>query len=79
MNGISVLETNYDHWKATPTTDDRRHPAIKSLDNIGHVHLNMHTLYSVLSTPPVLNNHTTYTTIMSVKSPGVYYTMIRQQ
>ena len=70
-----ILETNYDHWKAPPPDDDRRGPAISALAGVGRGSLNMHTLYSVLSTPPILNNGTTYTTIMTVH--GLYYTMTR--
>lgn len=73
-----LVETNYDHWEAPPTSDDRRDPAIALLNSMGSKNLNMHSLYQVLSTPPVLSNSTAYTTIMSVKSPGVYYVTIRE-
>lgn len=76
--GWYLVETNYDHWEAPPTSDDRRDPAIALLNVITSEHLDMHSLYQVLSTPPVLSNSTAYTTIMSTKSPGVYYVTIRE-
>ena len=71
-----ILETNYDHWNSPPKSDNRRDPAIEAMNKIGKDHINMHTLYQVLSTPPILNNNTAYTTIMSTHH-GLYYTMIR--
>ena len=72
-----ILETNYDHWEAPPSSDDRRDPAIQAMKKVGQEHLDVHTLYGVLSIPPILNNSTAYTTIMSAQSPSIYHTMIR--
>ena len=67
-----VLETNYDHWEAPPTSDDRRDPGMKSMNEMGRGHVNMTNLFNVLSTPPVLNNRTTYTVVMSAAHPERY-------
>ena len=72
-----VLETNYDHWKNPPRSDDRRDPGIKDMNAIGHSGINAASLYKVLSTEPVLNSATTYTTVMSPMVPGLYTTILR--
>ncbi|EDL05261.1 N-acylsphingosine amidohydrolase (acid ceramidase)-like, isoform CRA_c [Mus musculus] len=71
------VETNYDHWKPAPKVDDRRTPAIKALNATGQAHLNLETLFQVLSLFPVYNNYTIYTTVMSAAEPDKYLTMIR--
>lgn len=71
-----VLETNYDHWKNPPKSDDRRDPGIKAMNAMGRSNINATTLFKVLSTEPVLNSGTTYTTVMSPMT-GVYNTVIR--
>lgn len=68
-----VLETNYDHWNAPPSDDNRRDPGIKSMNSVGRAKINFNTLFSVLSTDPVLNNGTTYTTVMSPSTTGFYF------
>ena len=72
-----VLETNYDHWDPPPTSDNRRDPAIKAMKETGRDNINAETLYQVLSTPPVLNRITLYTTIMSAAHPDLYKAVIR--
>ena len=67
-----LVETNYDHWLPPPPSDDRRDPAIKHMNQIGHTNVTLEALYSVLTTPPVLNNRTTYTTVMSPATPDKY-------
>ncbi|KAJ6657497.1 hypothetical protein lerEdw1_002432 [Lerista edwardsae] len=71
------VETNYDHWKAPPPSDDRRTPAIKAMNATGQRNINLESLYQVLSTKPVLNNYTVYTTVMSAAFPQKYTTRIR--
>uniref|UniRef100_UPI000E6AE3AD N-acylethanolamine-hydrolyzing acid amidase subunit beta n=1 Tax=Mus musculus TaxID=10090 RepID=UPI000E6AE3AD len=71
------VETNYDHWKPAPKVDDRRTPAIKALNATGQAHLNLETLFQVLSLFPVYNSYTIYTTVMSAAEPDKYLTMIR--
>ena len=68
-----VLETNYDHWNAPPSDDDRRDPGVKAIDAVGRGSIDFDTLFRVLSTKPVLNNGTTYTTVMSPKDGSWFY------
>eukprot|EP01084_Bolivina_argentea_P022109 41089_1 len=71
------LETNYDWWTPPPKNDDRRDPGIKSMNAMGQNNLTANNLYNVLSTPPVLNDGTLYTTIMSASNASLYYAMVR--
>ncbi|NP_001087503.1 N-acylsphingosine amidohydrolase (acid ceramidase) 1 L homeolog precursor [Xenopus laevis] len=61
-----VLETNYDHWKAPLPIDNRRDPAMKCMRRTSQQNISFGTIYDMLSTKPVLNKLTTYTTLMSV-------------
>ncbi|XP_072108730.1 acid ceramidase [Mobula birostris] len=63
-----VLETNYDHWKEPLFLDDRRTPAIKCMNQTTQAKISLETIYDVLSTKPVLNKLTTYTTLMDVSA-----------
>ena len=72
-----VLETNYDSWNPPPPDDDRRDPAIAAMSKVGRKHINPKTLYSVLSTPPVLNNETILTVIMAADRPDLYEAVVR--
>ncbi|KAL7856328.1 hypothetical protein AOLI_G00199320 [Acnodon oligacanthus] len=71
-----VLETNYDHWKKPLFLDDRRTPAMKCMNRITQANISLKTVYDVLSTKPVLNKLTTYTTLMDV-SEGKLESFIR--
>ncbi|XP_060772727.1 acid ceramidase [Neoarius graeffei] len=71
-----VLETNYDHWKAPLFLDDRRTPAMKCMNQTTQANISIKTVYDVLSTKPVLNKLTTYTTLMEV-SKGKLESFIR--
>uniref|UniRef100_A0A3B5Q4Q4 Acid ceramidase n=1 Tax=Xiphophorus maculatus TaxID=8083 RepID=A0A3B5Q4Q4_XIPMA len=71
-----VLETNYDHWKEPFFLDDRRTPAMKCMNKTTQANISVKTLYDVLSTKPVLNKLTTYTTLMQV-SEGKLESYIR--
>ncbi|XP_066515106.1 acid ceramidase [Hoplias malabaricus] len=71
-----VLETNYDHWKEPLFLDDRRTPAMKCMNQITQSNISLKTVYDVLSTKPVLNKLTTYTTLMEV-SKGKLESFIR--
>ncbi|XP_075716265.1 acid ceramidase [Rhinoderma darwinii] len=71
-----VLETNYDHWKPPLPIDNRRAPAIKCMDRTTQKNISFATIYDLLSTKPVLNKLTTYTTLMSV-SESKYETYLR--
>ena len=67
-----LVETNYDHWIPPPTSDNRRDPAIKAMNETGRSHVSTASLFHVLSTPPVLNDGTTYTATMSASIPELY-------
>ncbi|XP_073717268.1 N-acylethanolamine-hydrolyzing acid amidase-like [Misgurnus anguillicaudatus] len=69
------VETNFDHW--LPSKDDRRDTAMKALNATGQDHIDMNSLYQVLSVYPVCRNHTVYTTVMSAAAPGKYTTRVR--
>ncbi|XP_058487756.1 N-acylethanolamine-hydrolyzing acid amidase-like [Solea solea] len=73
------VETNFDHWLPPPTTDHRREIANKALNATGEDHINMDTLYQVLSLFPVCNGITVYTTTMSAANPEKYNSRIRPQ
>ncbi|KAG7493811.1 N-acylethanolamine-hydrolyzing acid amidase [Solea senegalensis] len=73
------VETNFDHWLPPPTRDHRREIANKALNATGEDHINMDTLYQVLSLFPVCNGITVYTTTMSAASPQKYSSRIRPQ
>ncbi|XP_047438546.1 N-acylethanolamine-hydrolyzing acid amidase-like [Mugil cephalus] len=73
------VETNFDHWRPPPATDHRREAANKALNATGQAHINMDTLYQVLSLYPVCNGITVYTTIMSAATPEKYDTLVRPQ
>lgn len=72
-----LVETNYDHWGPPPSSDDRRDPAINQMNQMHQNNLSLSGLFGVLSTPPVLNAETTYTTVMSAAIPGAYDAWIR--
>ncbi|XP_064191058.1 acid ceramidase [Anguilla rostrata] len=72
-----VLETNYDHWKDPFFLDDRRTPAMKCMNQTMQANISIKTIYDVLSTKPVLNKLTTYTTLMEV-SKGRLESYIRE-
>ena len=72
-----LVETNYDHWLAPPTNDDRRDPAIKSMNETTNTGLNAMSLFNVMSTPPVLNSGTAYTVVMSAALPEMYNSWVR--
>merc|ERR1712150_85011 len=71
-----LVETNYDIWDRPPADDDRRDAAIKSMNLIGQSNFTTDALFKVLSTPPVFNQDTTYTTVMQT-STSYYSTMVR--
>jgi N-acylethanolamine-hydrolysing acid amidase len=72
-----LVETNYDHWTSPPPNDDRRDPAESALRKVGRANISPDELFQVLSTHPVLNDNTVYTTVMSASLPEVYQSWIR--
>ncbi|CAL1608636.1 unnamed protein product [Knipowitschia caucasica] len=73
------VETNYDHWKPSPEQDKRRKVANEALNATGQEHINIDTLYQVLSLYPVCNGVTVYTTTMSAAAPEKFTSVIRSQ
>lgn len=73
------VETNFDHWLPPPAMDHRREIANKALNATGQDHIDMDTLYQVLSLFPVCNGITVYTTVMSAAAPEKYNTLVRPQ
>jgi hypothetical protein len=71
-----LVETNYDWWKPTPPHDDRTTPAIKFLEEHGQDNMNEETLFQLLSTPPMYNWITVFTTVMNVQT-GTMKTVVR--
>lgn len=71
-----LVETNYDHWTTPPPTDNRRDPAIKAMNKMGWTNISKSALYTVMTTHPVLNSHTTYTVIMSAGQPDIMQTWV---
>uniref|UniRef100_A0A671LJ48 Acid ceramidase n=1 Tax=Sinocyclocheilus anshuiensis TaxID=1608454 RepID=A0A671LJ48_9TELE len=63
-----VLETNYDHWEKPMIFDDRRTPAMKCMNQTTQANISLASIYDVLSTKPVLNKLTTYTSLMEVST-----------
>ncbi|XP_068210078.1 acid ceramidase-like [Palaemon carinicauda] len=63
-----LVQTNYDHWKQAPFFDDRRTPANQCMVDGGAKNASVGLIYNVLSTKPVLNKETIYTTLMSAQS-----------
>lgn len=64
-----LVETNYPHWKPDPPSDDRATVAIQQMKLMGQQNLSYDGLWNVLSTVPVLNLQTTYTSLMYT-APG---------
>jgi hypothetical protein len=68
------VETNWDHWKKAG--DDRRKTANDGMAKIGRDKMSLPAMFDVLSTPPVMNSHTTYTALMSAAT-DTYSTEVR--
>ncbi|XP_040014414.1 N-acylethanolamine-hydrolyzing acid amidase-like [Xiphias gladius] len=73
------VETNFDHWLPPPARDHRREAANEALNATGQDHINMNTLFQVLSLYPVCNGITVYTTTMSAAAPEKYNTLVWSQ
>lgn len=71
-----VLQTNYDNWEPPLVIDDRRTPGEACMNKMGREAVSFKGIYNVLSTKPVLNKLTVYTTLMQVNS-GKVETFIR--
>ncbi|XP_012371530.1 acid ceramidase-like [Octodon degus] len=71
-----VVQTNYDRWKAPLFHNDRRTPAQMCLKRVTQENLSFSTLYNILSTKPILNKLTVFTTLIDVTS-NRYETYLR--
>ncbi|KAF6375959.1 N-acylsphingosine amidohydrolase 1 [Rhinolophus ferrumequinum] len=71
-----VVETNYDRWKNPFFLDDRRNAAKMCLNHTTQEKISLSTIYDVLSTKPVLNKLTVFTTLMDV-TKGQFETYLR--
>ena len=69
------LETNYDHWK--PAGDGRRAAGNDAMRRFTSNTIDLTALRKVLSTHPVLNADTQYTSLMSAAT-GAYSTIVRE-
>ncbi|GMH92420.1 hypothetical protein TrVE_jg3639 [Triparma verrucosa] len=73
------LVTNYDHWDDVPEDDNRRDPANDCMNQYDFESLSLTgSIYDCLSTAPVLNKGTVYTTLMNPKQ-DIFETTIRNQ
>jgi acid ceramidase len=64
-----LLETNYDHWKRPFILDNRRTPGETCMNTTtSYETVDQSAIFNVLSTSPVLNRLTVYTTIMNVNT-----------
>ncbi|XP_006893626.1 PREDICTED: acid ceramidase [Elephantulus edwardii] len=61
-----VVETNYDRWKNPFFLDDRRTAAKICLNQTTQEKISLEGIYDILSTKPVLNKLTVFTTLMDV-------------
>uniref|UniRef100_A0A8C3WSK3 Acid ceramidase n=1 Tax=Catagonus wagneri TaxID=51154 RepID=A0A8C3WSK3_9CETA len=71
-----VVQTNYDRWKNAFFLDDRRTPAKACLNKTTQENISLATMYDVLSTKPVLNKLTVFTTLIDV-TKGQFETYLR--
>ena len=62
------------HWK--PAGDDRRATAVEVLQSIGQSNISAEGILQALQTPPVLNDGTLYTALMSAKYPDTWYVFV---
>ena len=63
-----LVETNFDPWAHDPAVDSRRTKAEEHLQALGAGQVSQPQLWAVLSTPPVFNVRTIYTTVMSART-----------
>eukprot|EP00057_Strongylocentrotus_purpuratus_P006364 XP_011660838.1 PREDICTED: N-acylethanolamine-hydrolyzing acid amidase [Strongylocentrotus purpuratus] len=52
-------------------------PGNKAMNSVGQKNIDNNTMWNVLSTQPVLNDQTIYTTLMSAAKPEIYSTRLR--
>ncbi|CAF1133948.1 unnamed protein product [Rotaria magnacalcarata] len=59
-----IAQTNYDNWKKQPIFDDRLTPCIECMKTKGKNQVAFDSLFDVLSSRPMLNKETVYTSLM---------------
>ena len=83
-----LLQTNNDHWTKPPDLEpphgnakfsyEREYAGNKAMEKCGQANITPHNLINVLSTNPVLNTDTVYTTVMSAAYPSLLKSWIRE-
>ena len=63
-DGWFRLQTNYDHWHPTPSSDDRRTPGVAAMRAMGQAALSEEALWRVLKHFPTFNEHTDYSAVI---------------
>eukprot|EP01084_Bolivina_argentea_P318348 552061_1 len=76
-HGWYLVETNYDYWRMTPPDDKRREAAIQMMDVIGQKNITIDSLFGLLSTPPVLQHDTVFTTLFLPSHVNYYNATVR--
>ncbi|XP_003466494.1 acid ceramidase-like [Cavia porcellus] len=71
-----LVQTNYDRWRTPLLHDHRRTPAEVCLKHTTQERLSFASLYDVLSTKPILNKLTVFTTLIDVTN-NRYETYLR--
>ncbi|KAM6220751.1 acid ceramidase [Rhynchocyon petersi] len=71
-----VVQTNYDRWRNPFFLDDRRTPTKICLNQTTQEKISLATIYDVLTTKPVLNKLTVFTTLIDV-TEGRFETYLR--
>lgn len=87
--GWHVLQTNNDHWTRPPNAEphaaqktdsyERQVTGNAQMVQMGQSNLSPEGLLYVLSTDPVFNSHTLYTTIMTAADPSLNKSWIRDK
>lgn len=62
------LQTNYDHWEAAPSWDDRRTPGVANVQRLCKEKVDSNCMLQVMTTWPTKNHHTDITSIMCPKT-----------
>lgn len=66
-----LLQTNYDHWNNPPFFDNRRIPGQKCMNESSAEAIDKAHLFNVLSTDPVLNQLTVFSSLMNPQTGHV--------
>ena len=74
-DGWFRLETNYDHWLAVPSYDDRRDPGNAHMKALGRDNVSTTTMWSILEQWPTFNLHTDFSAVMSA-TDGTFQTTV---